>query len=146
MKLAILLLFTISTICSAEVFRISRVLSKQSKETAVMTLKKDDVEEKLFVEKRPIVSSADVVEAYAQMRPEGGIFIRLSAAAAERMFKATKNMKHGKDRMAMIIDGKVIHAPVVQSSIGASFEVTGFDKLGYNERAAIARRIKPPKK
>jgi preprotein translocase subunit SecD len=145
MKYAILLLFSISPLSSAEVFRVSRVLSKQTENTVEMTIK-ENKEEKVFVEKAAIVTSHDVMEASPDFQLRGGgIILKLTKKGGDKMFAATGKMKLGVDRMAIIIDGKILYAPVIQNRLGRTILIT-LGELGFNERKALARRIKPPKK
>ena len=43
------------------------------------------------------------------------------------MFDLTSKMRAGVDRLAIVLDGKVLSAPVVQSSLGANFEISGHE-------------------
>ena len=38
------------------------------------------------------------------------------------MFDLTSKMRPGVDRLAIVLDGKVLSAPVVQSSLGATLK------------------------
>ncbi|NWK57820.1 hypothetical protein HW115_19530 [Verrucomicrobiaceae bacterium N1E253] len=144
-NLVMLLLMASCLTCLGDSFRVSRILDKGTKGSVEMIAKDAGNEEKIFVEKLAIVSSKDVKEAYAQMHPDGGIFIRLTNAGGERMLQATKKMNHGVDRLAVILEGKVIHTATIRHNIGTSFQISGFTGLDYNERSAIARKIKPQK-
>ena len=141
MKTAITLLLILSSLSSAEVFRVSHVLSKQTGNTVKMTITNNGVKENLFVSKSAVVTSKDVLKTYTEVHEGGGITLKLTKAGGDKMFAATGKMKLGVDRMAIIIDGKIISAPVVQARLNRYILISGLGDMGYNERAKIARRI-----
>lgn len=85
--------------------------------------------------KRYVVASGDeVAEAVVATTPEGpAISIRLDARGAASMLATTRrNLGH---RLAVVYDGRVISAAVIQGVFGARFEVAG---LTTAEARAIA--------
>jgi len=50
-------------------------------------------------------------------------------------------MDHGTDRLALIIEGKLVTAPVIQGPLGSAFEITGLWDLGRRELHNLARRM-----
>ena len=95
-----------------------------------MTFKSGDHEEVLFVERKAVVSTADVQEAWAEILPSTRcISIRLKPEGAKRMAAVTGEMKLGVERLAVVVDGKPKAALVVQDKLGANFIIEGFDDL-----------------
>ena len=47
-------------------------------------------------------------------------------------------MRHGQDRLAIVLDGKVLSAPVVQSSLGSNFEISGMNDAAEAKSIAAA--------
>lgn len=112
-----------------------------------MTFKSGDHEEVLFVKKEAVVNSADVQEAWAEVVPSMRcISIRLKQEGAKKMEAATGGMSLGVERMAIIVEGKVVVAPAVQSKLGAQFIIQGLDDLTDDELKELARKIagRPP--
>ena len=54
------------------------------------------------------------------------------------MFALTKNMQHGVDRLALVLDGKVLSAPVVQDTLRAQFEISGMKDAAEAKDIAAA--------
>lgn len=66
--------------------------------------------------------------------------ISLTAEGTDKMIKATRGMKPGSDRIAIIVDGKLRSAPVVQHvPLGKNFIISGLRKEG--EPARLAERL-----
>jgi hypothetical protein len=130
-----------------EVLRVSRVVAAAGEGIEQMTFKSGDHEEVLFVKKEAVVNSADVQEAWAEVVPSMRcISIRLKQEGAKKMEAATGGMSLGVERMAIIVEGKVVVAPAVQSKLGAQFIIQGLDDLTDDELKELARKIagRPP--
>jgi SecD/SecF fusion protein len=65
---------------------------------------------------------------------QGGYYISvtLDSAGGDKMFKLTGS--HRGERLAIIVDNKVVSAPVIQSQFGANFQITGQFKREEAER------------
>lgn len=99
--------------------------------------------EKLWVRKLPILSSNDIIHAQELYGPhEGKTSVELNKEGAKKMFQATKALKHGFDRIAIILDGKVMSAPVVQDTLGSRFEISGMKDA--SEAQKLARGLLNP--
>ena len=125
----------------------SRVVAAAGEGIEQMTFKSGDHEEVLFVKKEAVVNSADVQEAWAEVVPSMRcISIRLKQEGAKKMEAATGGMSLGVERMAIIVEGKVVVAPAVQSKLGAQFIIQGLDDLTDDELKELARKIagRPP--
>lgn len=135
-------LVILSSAVAAEPFRISRVVAAAGDGVEEMVYSHEGREEKIFVKKEAVVTDKDVKEAWPGPPREAGISVTLNEAGAAKMAAATSGMEPGRDRMAMIIDGKVISAPVIRSvPLGASMTVSGFDDLDREGLRALAAKI-----
>lgn len=79
----------------------------------------------LNIHREPIVTDEDVEKASVDPSREGYIHITLTKAGAAKMREATARMELGKDRMAVIVDGKVKTAPTVNAVLGNQFMISG---------------------
>ncbi len=96
-------------------------------------------EERLLIKKTPVLDSASIIHAQELYGPyEGKLTVKLNKAGANKMFDATKRMTHGVDRLAIILDGKILSAPVVQDSLGAQFEISGMKDAAEAKKIAAA--------
>lgn len=101
--------------------------------------------EKILVNKRYDLDGSYVVHAQELYGPyEGKLSVKLNSEGASKMFQLTSKMNHGVDRIAIVLDGKVLSAPVVQSSLGANFEISGM-KNASEARALAAALLNPLK-
>lgn len=141
------LLIFCAEVSADEVFRVSRVVAAAGEGIERMTFKYGDHEEVLFVRREAVVNSADVQEAWAEVVPSMRcISIRLKPEGAKKMEAATGGMRLGVERMAVIVEGKLVFAPAVQSKLGAQFVIQGFDDRTDDELKELARKIaeRPP--
>ena len=141
------LLIACTTASADEVFRVSRVVKAAGEGIERMTFKSGDHEEVLFVEKAAVVSAADVQEAGAEILPSmRGISIRLKPEGGKKMEAVTGEMLLGVERLAVVVEGKPVFAPVVQAKLGAEFWIEGFDDLTDEQLNELARKIagRPP--
>ncbi len=130
-----------------EVFRVSRVVEAAGEGAERMTFKAGDHEEVLFVEKAVVVGAADVEQAQAEILPSmRGISIRLKPDGAKKMEAVTGEMRLGAERLAVVVDGKPVFAPVVQAKLGVGIWIEGFDDLTDEQLKELARKIagRPP--
>jgi hypothetical protein len=146
---ALLFSFVIAfaTVSADEVLRVSRIVAAAGEGIERMTFKSGDHEEALFVKKEAVVNSADVQDAWAEVVPSMRcISIRLKPEGAKKMEAATGAMRLGIERMAVIVEGKLVFAPAVQSKLAAQFVIEGFDDLTDDELKELARKIagRPP--
>jgi SecD/SecF fusion protein len=65
--------------------------------------------------------------------------ITLDGPGTDKMIALTQNMRPGQDRIAIVLDGIVQNAPVVQSvPLGKKFEINGLDEPGETKKLANA--------
>ncbi|RYD17964.1 MAG: hypothetical protein EOP88_24255 [Verrucomicrobiaceae bacterium] len=144
MKALPLLLLMIASVADGEALRISEVSDVAGDNTERMTLRYrfegQDKEEELFVLKEVIVGDADV--AQASVGHDGAIGVNLKPEGARAMAEATEKMIPRQSRLAIIVDGKLVSAPGVRTTLGGNFELSGLDD-DLDERALenLARRM-----
>src|SRR5215217_3581641 len=73
--------------------------------------------DKIYLHKTPVVTSGDVQRAVADINASGQpvIAVHFNKAGQDKMEKATQE-NLGK-RLAIVVDGKVVTAPTIQSKI-----------------------------
>ncbi len=99
------------------------------------------IEETLYLEKESLLPASPVSRAMgqpSQQRPgDWEVAIRLTDEAAQKMAEVTR--KNIRRRLALLVDGQVITAPVIQSEIGAEVQITG--TFTEAEVVNLAKRI-----
>ena len=96
----------------------------------------------ILLAKRNIVTADHVQRAIAVPSRYGTILVSLTEQGGDRLFNATKKMRSGIDRMAIVLNGKAIIAPVVNGNLSRSFVIEGLD--GSREVNEIAAALSPP--
>lgn len=141
MKPSLLFAFLLTAgICPGQTLRLSEVVEAAGPETETMTQKAGDSEVQLFVKKKAFISDEDVQSAVASSKK--AISVTLSEAGAEKMKKVTGQMIPGRGRIAIIVDGKLMAAPVVQSvPLGGNFQIEGFKELSDQQLEDLVRKI-----
>jgi SecD/SecF fusion protein len=84
--------------------------------------------EELILRTTPVLTGAKLERAHVGMGQQGReIRIRLSAGGGNIMSEATSPSKivFKRDRLAVVMDGKVKTAPTVQTKLGRDFQITG---------------------
>ncbi len=85
----------------------------------------------ILLNRRVALGGSDIKSAAPSSMSIGTVDITLNSAGEDKMIELTRNMTPGKDSIAIVLDGEVISAPVVQSvPLGRRFEVNGLDKPG----------------
>ncbi|MBO5683758.1 MAG: hypothetical protein J6R92_02305 [Akkermansia sp.] len=75
-------------------------------------------------EEEMLVTEQDVDRASLDpLRP--GIDFTLTQRGADTLTRLTRSMKLGQERLAILLDGVVVSAPVVHAELGAQFFITG---------------------
>ena len=69
---------------------------------------------------------------------EGMLLVELNNEGAQLMFDITSKMQAGRDRLAIVLDGEVLSAPVVQSALRKHFEITGMNDAKDAKELATA--------
>lgn len=90
-----------------------------------------------------------VTEKHVQLaRPDQGIgtlSVTLTEGGGERLNTATKKMKLGVDRMAVVLEGECIIAPTVQAVLSRRFIINGLDGKAEVDRLTKALNNKRQK-
>ncbi len=108
------------------------VLSDEDDEGQIIT-------ENILLKRRSALDGSYIVHAQELYGPhEGKLTVELNAEGANKMFDLTSKMRHGEDRLAIVLDGKVLSAPVVQSSLGSNFEISGMNDAAEAKSIAAA--------
>lgn len=103
------------------------------------------ITENILIKKRADLDGSYIVHAQELYGPhEGKLSVELNSDGASKMFQLTSKMQHGFDRLAIVLDGKVLSAPVVQDSLGSRFEISGM-KNAAEARALAAALLNPLK-
>lgn len=80
----------------------------------------------LLLNNRIALTGKDVQQAWPEsMGTEHQVSIRLSNAGADKMLELTDDLQIGRDRIAVVLDGKVITAPTVQAKLHKNFVIQG---------------------
>ncbi|NNM30838.1 MAG: protein translocase subunit SecD, partial [Akkermansiaceae bacterium] len=99
--------------------------------------------EQLLLSKRVQVEGKHVQSAAADPGQRGVTNIRLTGDGGDRMIRLTQDMAPGRDRIAVVLDGEVLSAPVVQSvPLGRDFLIEGLDS--YEEADDLAASLMNP--
>jgi SecD/SecF fusion protein len=107
--------------------------NKDSKESALPIL----------LSRRVALGGSDISSASPSQQGIGIVDIVLNSDGENKMIALTEHMTPGQDRIAVVLDGVVISAPVVQSvPLGKQFQVSGLDKPG--EALSLANSLMNP--
>ena len=129
-----------STTGFAEVFRISEVSEKAGAGVEALVLDRGETPETLFVKKEAVLTEDQVKEAFVTLMDRPGIEVRLTEEGSARLESVTQRLRPG-DRLAIVIEGRLIMAPVLHGPLSDSFVISG-PSLGDNdELRALARRM-----
>lgn len=147
--LATIFLLVISNISNGDTLRISEVATAGGQSTERMILSKSSGEEVFFVKTEVVVGDSDIEKAWTIPGQEGQISVSLNAKGAKKLTETTTRMNFGEDRLAIIVEGRLIAAPIVNSILTDSFEITGLGLAELNplELDNLARKISglPPR-
>jgi len=136
------ILFTLSVAWGEDGFRISKVTLEESAGVTRSEVlpKKDQKPEVIFVANDPIVTSEDVDSAWVDPVSEGIISLKLRDGGANKI--AAANTNPAKDlRLAVIVNGRVLMAPVVRGALGKNFQISGLQDLTEDELWSYALAI-----
>jgi SecD/SecF fusion protein len=98
----------------------------------------------LLLSNRPALTGKDVQEAWPESQA-GKILVSISLTSAgeDKMINLTKDMTPQRDRIAVVLDGEVITAPVVNSvPLGKNFVIEG--QKSVEEARGLANALKNP--
>lgn len=93
----------------------------------------------ILLERRAALGGKDISSAHPSMQQSDAVDITLNGPGTDKMIELTKNMNRGQDRIAIVLDGEVISAPVVnQTPLGKQFIVEGLRDPGEPQNLANA--------
>lgn len=101
--------------------------------------------EHILVSRRVGLNNADIEEAHPSPQQVDAVAIKLSEEGTEKMISLTEDLIPGKGRIAIVFNGEVISAPVVnQVPLGQQFIVEGLGEP--QEVKMFAEAMKAPLK
>jgi len=141
------ILMGIMGICSADTLRISELANGPGDGVDRMAIVFGDQEQIHFVKQKVVIADADVERAWPDPARRDAISVKLNQAGAAKMKETTARMRHGHDRLAIMVDGRLVSAPVVATTLGGSFLISGLHDLDIEELDNLARRMSglPPR-
>lgn len=93
----------------------------------------------ILINRRIALQGADIADAAPSPQQPDAVLVTLDGAGTEKMIALTRNMRTGLDRIAILLDGEVISAPVlVQVPLGKHFIISGLDEPGEAQALAIS--------
>lgn len=91
----------------------------------------------ILLNRRTAIGNSDIASAVPSPQHPDALDITLSEEGKAKMIALTQNMRPGQDRIAIVLDGEVISAPVVnQVPLGKQFIIEGFQQPGEVENLA----------
>jgi hypothetical protein len=136
---AISLSFTSPGVCG-ETFRLNKVVAEGTANSERMELNQEGKSQVLFIEKQAIVTGADVKSAMRSPSEENSLAITLTEDGGMKLGAATADAR-GDMRIAILIDEKVVSAPVVMAKLGNSFALSGLKEYPDDELDLLGWRI-----
>jgi len=93
----------------------------------------------ILLNRRVAVGGNHIAMAIPSQQRADAVDITLNGEGTDRMIQLTKNMRKGLDRIAIVLDGEVISAPVVQETpLGKNFIISGLNDPGEPKELAKA--------
>lgn len=74
-----------------------------------------------------LVTEMEVAHAAIDETREGCVEIELTHRGGEILKSLTRDMEHGSDRLAIMLNGSLVSAPVVHAALGCTFVITGLN-------------------
>lgn len=93
----------------------------------------------ILLNRRAALGGSDIKLASPSPAAPDAVSIILNSAGEDKMIALTQHMRPDVDRIAIVLDGKVISAPVVQSvPLGRDFQINGLHEPGEVQSLANA--------
>jgi SecD/SecF fusion protein len=105
------------------------------------TIKDDDGNERtsdILLSRRVGVGGNHIVRAFPSSERSDAVSVTLNSEGTDRMIALTGPMRKRVDRLAIVLDGVVISAPVVNDTLGSRFEVSGLRDPGEPQNLSRA--------
>ena len=104
---------------------------------------KTEFTQPILLSRRMALGGADIANATPSPQQADAVSITLNSEGTDKMIALTKDMRPGVDRIAIVLDGEVISAPVVnQVPLGKQFIVEGLHEPG--EVQSLANSLMNP--
>jgi SecD/SecF fusion protein len=103
----------------------------------------NEIKRPILLNRRAALGGSDIALATPSPQQADAVAITLNGDGTDKMIALTKNMQTGKDRIAIVLDGEVISAPVVQQvPLGKQFIIEGLREPG--EVQSLANSLMNP--
>ncbi|MDP4625817.1 MAG: hypothetical protein NWT08_11845 [Akkermansiaceae bacterium] len=137
MKFTALIFLFLTHLSTAEILRLSKVVEKPGEGITEMELTQGEETQAILVEDKAILTETDIAVAMPSLQQEDAVDITLTPEGTEKMIAATTPMRPAIDRIAIILNGRIKSAPVVQSvPLGKRFVISGLDEKNEPKRLA----------
>lgn len=91
----------------------------------------------ILLSRRTALGGSDIADAVPSPQQADAVAITLNGDGTDKMIALTKDMRPGVDRIAIVLDGEVISAPVVnQVPLGKQFIIEGLREPGEVQNLA----------
>jgi len=101
--------------------------------------------EMLLLNRRTALDGSNIQKAFPNSFDPTQIDITLNGEGEDKMIAMTKDMTKGRDKIAIVLDGEVMSAPVVQAvPLGRQFVITGM--ADYEESRNLSNALLNPLK
>ena len=121
----------------ADRIALCRVQDQMTESTKRMVIQDDESDQPVYVENTPIITDHEISSAKMAGGNEVAILFTVTEAGEKILGSETKKM-FGK-RLAILINGKLIAAPVVRNPFSTGFMVTGNFDRGWAE--SLVRKV-----
>ena len=96
-----------------------------------------EIQRPILLKRIPGLGGADIALATPSPKQADAVSITLNGPGTDKMIALTKDLRPGVDRIAIVLDGEVISAPVVnQVPLGKQFIVEGLSEPGEVQNLA----------
>lgn len=88
----------------------------------------NEFETPILINRRTAVGGEDIAHATVSIHQPDAVDVTLNGRGTDKMIAFTKGMRPNLDRIAIVLDGEVISAPVITGTpLGKHFIITGLD-------------------
>ncbi len=105
----------------------------------------NEITEAILLYRRSALGGKDIANAVPSPSRSDAVAITLNGPGTDKMIALTdpRNIREGIDRIAIVLDGKVVSAPtVVEAPLGKNFEINGLTDPG--EKETLAKQLMNP--
>jgi SecD/SecF fusion protein len=96
-----------------------------------------EIQTPILLSRRPALGGSDIASAHPSQQQQDAVDITLNGGGTDKMIALTKDMRPQVDRIAIVLDGEVISAPVVnQVPLGKQFIIEGLRDPGEPQKLA----------